>query len=80
MRNRALSYAEAIDTMPELVGYIQVAHSLNLRARPSMYARIKDVLKPFTQVIILDTMGKWTEILTEKFHGFVASKYIHSGE
>ncbi len=63
-------------SMPELTGYINVAHSLNLRSGPSVYTRVKTVLKPNTQVIILDTIGKWREIMTEKYHGYVLSKYI----
>jgi uncharacterized protein YgiM (DUF1202 family) len=76
IRGGIISFAEATMNMPELTGYINVAQSLNLRSGPSVYTRVKTVLKPNTQVIILDTIGKWREIMTEKYHGYVLSKYI----
>ena len=76
IRGGIISFAEATMNMSELTGYINVAQSLNLRSGPSVYTRVKTVLKPNTQVIILDTIGKWREIMTEKYHGYVLSKYI----
>ena len=76
IRNGAITFAEATVTMPEITGYINVAQSLNLRSGPSIYTRVKTVLKPNTKVIILDAIGKWREIMTERYHGYVSSKYI----
>ncbi len=76
IRNGNISFADAINSMPEISWYINVAHSLNLRSGPSVYTRIKTVLRPNTSIIILDSIGKWREIMTEKYHGFVLSKYI----
>ena len=76
IRSGNISFAEASMNMPELTGYINVVHSLNLRSGPAIYTKIKTVLKPNTRVIILDTIGKWREIITEKYHGYILSKYI----
>lgn len=50
--------------------------SVYLRESPDISSRIISVLFRDEGVVILDSVGKWFEVMTEKYRGFVSKKYI----
>ncbi|GAB0174409.1 MAG: hypothetical protein HHAS10_02880 [Candidatus Altimarinota bacterium] len=55
---------------------IDVKQSLFIREKQSTTSSIRGVLFRDDVVVILDRVGKWVEILTDKYHGFINKKYL----
>lgn len=70
MRSGAVSLTTVVDAK------VIAPQSVYLRESPDISSRIISVLFRDEGVVILDSVGKWFEVMTEKYRGFVSKKYI----
>jgi SH3-like domain-containing protein len=51
-------------------------HSLNVRNAPDVHSRIRAILYRWDMVIVGERIGKWVEIFTDSYSGYVSARYI----
>lgn len=70
--------AGKVDIASAMDAKIIAPQSVYMRQSPSISSKIVTTLFRDEWIVILDSVGKWFEVMTEKYRGFVSKKYIRA--